>query len=161
MPWCPGCRTEYMEGFKTCSDCGAGLVDELEPPEEVPVIYDSEAFLMSTADSVEAGVIESLLKSYNIPVLMKHKETGAYLNIYMGMSSFGVELYVPESKLEEAKEIIGNNSSDIMAENVEEADFNSNEIEKKRRNRTKALLLLFLLSALAGIIISVFYLMFQ
>ncbi len=32
MPWCPNCREEYRDGFKTCIDCGAELVDELPPP---------------------------------------------------------------------------------------------------------------------------------
>lgn len=33
MPWCPKCKNEYIEGIKTCVDCGVELVDEL--PEEI------------------------------------------------------------------------------------------------------------------------------
>lgn len=29
MPFCPDCRSEYREGFRRCSDCGAELVREL------------------------------------------------------------------------------------------------------------------------------------
>lgn len=32
MPWCPKCKNEYIEGIRTCVDCGIDLVDEL--PEE-------------------------------------------------------------------------------------------------------------------------------
>ncbi len=31
MPWCPNCRVEYREGYKTCSDCNIELVTESEP----------------------------------------------------------------------------------------------------------------------------------
>jgi hypothetical protein len=33
--YCPKCKTEYRDGFYTCSDCGSSLVPEL--PEETPV----------------------------------------------------------------------------------------------------------------------------
>ena len=33
--YCPKCKTEYRDGFYTCSDCGSSLVPEL--PEEAPV----------------------------------------------------------------------------------------------------------------------------
>lgn len=34
MPFCPNCREEYREGFRTCADCGAELVRELPPIEK-------------------------------------------------------------------------------------------------------------------------------
>lgn len=47
MPWCPNCKNEYVEGIKTCADCGAQLVEELEEEklteEEIPCEGD-EAF---------------------------------------------------------------------------------------------------------------------
>lgn len=30
MPWCPNCKSEYQDGYETCSDCNVSLVDELE-----------------------------------------------------------------------------------------------------------------------------------
>lgn len=32
--WCPRCRSEYVEGWRTCSTCGTTLV--AEPPRETP-----------------------------------------------------------------------------------------------------------------------------
>jgi len=34
MPWCPNCKVEYQQGFKTCIDCDAELVDELKQLEK-------------------------------------------------------------------------------------------------------------------------------
>lgn len=67
-----------------------------------------EAFLISTADSIEAGMIEALLTANDIPVLKKYRESGGYLKIVMGDSMFGVDLFVPAELLEKAVEIIEN-----------------------------------------------------
>lgn len=34
MPWCPKCKSEYVEGTETCVDCGSRLVETLEEPPE-------------------------------------------------------------------------------------------------------------------------------
>lgn len=33
MPWCPKCRTEYIEGIETCADCHTPLVASLDDEE--------------------------------------------------------------------------------------------------------------------------------
>ncbi|MCD8362433.1 MAG: hypothetical protein LUC98_05630 [Lachnospiraceae bacterium] len=46
MPWCPVCKSEYVEGKTHCPDCDVDLVDELpaEQPEEeeVPTLTEEE-----------------------------------------------------------------------------------------------------------------------
>lgn len=54
----------------------------------------------------EVDFIESILKSYGIPTLRKYPESGGYLDIYMGYNAFGIDIYVPASKLKEAKSIL-------------------------------------------------------
>jgi hypothetical protein len=102
---------EYQSGFKTCFDCGADLADELAPLAESAGegdAYAGDAYLMSAADSVEAAIIESFLNVDGIPVLKKYRAAGGFLEIYMGQTVFGIDLYVPADKLEEAGDIVRN-----------------------------------------------------
>ncbi len=34
MPYCPDCLTEYVEGVRTCEDCGTALLPGSPPPAE-------------------------------------------------------------------------------------------------------------------------------
>lgn len=61
---------------------------------------------MSVASSIEAEFIISQLESHKIPVLKKYTGSSAYINIYMGATNLGVDLYVPESALEASREIL-------------------------------------------------------
>lgn len=69
-------------------------------------LHHEEGFLLSAASSIEADMIEAILKSNDIPVLKKYKESGGYLKIYMGDTIYGVDLYVPQPLLDKAREII-------------------------------------------------------
>jgi hypothetical protein len=48
MPFCPLCRFEYRKGFTECADCGATLVDTLEP------LYEQELHVGASSDVVVA-----------------------------------------------------------------------------------------------------------
>ncbi len=107
MPWCPKCKTEYREQFQRCSDCETELVDEL--PDELTADkprkeYDTEAFLVSAGSGMQADILESKLKFYGIPVMRKYRENGGYLKIYMGVTPFGIDLYVPSGLLADARD---------------------------------------------------------
>lgn len=153
MPWCPNCRTEYREDFNTCSDCGSQLVMEIEPIEplkEEQIEYDQEALLVSVSDA-EADVIESLLQSYGIPVMRKYKEAGAFLNIYMGTSMYGIDLYVPSKELERAKEILDNREQESTEElnesmdEIQEDEVISRDYHKKRNIMIWIILIIFIM----------------
>ena len=62
--FCPQCRTEYREGFDTCTDCGVSLVSEL-PPEPAPEYLEFEEILISLSGS-DISLIKSLLESEGI-----------------------------------------------------------------------------------------------
>jgi hypothetical protein len=70
--FCPKCRSEYREGFTTCSDCGIPLVHEL-PPEAAPQF---ETNLIESEEIVSAKyyliVPLWLIFGYLIPVSSGH-----------------------------------------------------------------------------------------
>ncbi|MBP2651341.1 MAG: hypothetical protein H6Q74_2166 [Firmicutes bacterium] len=129
MSWCPKCGVEYQQGFKTCFDCDVELVDELELIEETNDVeatkaieeikgieaandnqkyYAGGAYLTTAIDPIEAEIVLALLNSNGIPVLKKFRGPGGYLEIYMGTTIYGVDLYVPAELAEEARSIIAN-----------------------------------------------------
>ncbi len=64
-------------------------------------------FLVNTYDSIEEGMLASILAEAGIPVLKKAKGSGAYMEIFMGISNTGMDLYVPLASLAEASQLIG------------------------------------------------------
>lgn len=62
----------------------------------------------SCSDRVQADMLIEALKREGIPAYAESKDSGDYLNIYMGTSVFGETIYVDENDADRAKEIIGN-----------------------------------------------------
>lgn len=166
MPWCPKCRTEYRQGFKICSECNANLVDELEQEKEnSEAEYDREVYLASAANSIEAEIMEALLTSNQIPVLKKFKEAGGYLDIYMGSTNFGVDLYVPSKLLVKAKGIIESNDEGVTEKDQQNSDEEDiaeldKKYKKKQRIRTWIILLIFI-PGLLWIVITVLFTLYH
>jgi hypothetical protein len=122
MPWCPKCGVEYREGFETCSDCGCALVETPEEIEAVAVeeeeapnpFVGGETFLVSVADSIEADMIEGLMNENRIPVLKKYGTVGGeYLEIFMGKTNMGVDLYVPSFLFAKALKLLQENQGTL------------------------------------------------
>lgn len=106
---------------------------------------EKEALLTVASNQIEAGMIESLLEEENIPVLRKQRGAGQYMEIYMGMSTEGVELYVPAESLEKASELIRVQETEEPVEEPasdEELIQAEEDQEKKRRTRSWIILLL-------------------
>lgn len=61
-----------------------------------------EALLTIAADESEAMMLEEILGKEGIPVLLKHMGATAYFGSYAGT----VEVYVPSTELERARELI-------------------------------------------------------
>lgn len=113
MPWCPECGTEYREGFTVCADCHIPLADM--PPEKKAAAADPaknrETLLTVVRDEVEFTRVESLMAEAGIPVLKKHRGSGGYLEIYMGATPYGLEIYVPYEALPRAKALLSGDES--------------------------------------------------
>jgi hypothetical protein len=67
--FCPHCRYEYLEGIKTCPDCGAELVAEL-PPENEPE-YIELVTVFKSDDTSALLLARSLLEGEEIPFFPK------------------------------------------------------------------------------------------
>ena len=126
MPWCPKCKEEFREGFTVCKSCSEQLVEKLdeEPNMSVEAEYKDEEWvlLLSAENDIEADSMEAFLNSCEIPVIRKHGDFSTIANVYTGKSNFGAELYVPESKLEEAKTLIANDEEILDEECIPESD---------------------------------------
>jgi hypothetical protein len=61
--------------------------------------------LADVGNSFEADSLEALLRSFDIPVLVKPAGAGGYMEVYMGYTRLGVDVYVPQEDYERAAEI--------------------------------------------------------
>ncbi|MCM1567170.1 MAG: DUF2007 domain-containing protein [Dehalobacter sp.] len=158
MPWCPNCRYEYRDGFDTCIECDSKLVETLEPIKKEEIEHDKESYLMSVTDGVEAGFIEAILNTNNIPVLKKYRSTGAYLELYLGMSGSGVDIYVPSKLSGQAKELVTGQSdaSDELCLDISSEEINGfkKAINRKRKFRAWVVILVFITPGLIAAIIT-------
>lgn len=117
------------------------------------------AFLKNVADEQEAALVESILGTEGIPIQRKHKEAGAYLEVYMGMSHYGIDIFVPERELELAKGLIESEVLDMPEEaDRDEVVIAARRYETKRRGIVWLILMyLFLPVTLAFIGTAIWY----
>lgn len=106
MQKCMKCGTEYEDGIASCPVCDLDYSKRAETIDESLSHEGKEALLTTVNDNFEASLIEARLKQEGIPVLLKYKGTGAYLSLFMGKTSFGVEIYVPSDLIDKAREIM-------------------------------------------------------
>jgi Putative prokaryotic signal transducing protein len=71
MPYCPTCKTEYVEGKTECTDCGAQLVAEL-PFQAVPGEGTTWVEITSTGTDDEARLIKGFLDAEGIPAQIEN-----------------------------------------------------------------------------------------
>ncbi len=72
------------------------------------------ALLAHLSDSnIEAGIMTNMLRAYGIPVFLSYPNDGEFGKLIMGFSGSGVDICVPETMLDEARNLI---SADIEEE---------------------------------------------
>ena len=72
------------------------------------------AFLTHLSESqIEADIMVNLLRAYNIPVFRAYANDGEFGKIILGFSGSGVDIYVPETVIEDARNLL---SADISPE---------------------------------------------
>ncbi|MGB4661771.1 MAG: DUF2007 domain-containing protein [Mobilitalea sp.] len=123
--YCLKCGNEYNEDINICPDCHEELVAEL-PAESVERLEAMHPVMLKSVGSVvEAELIANLLHNSNIPALRKSTGVGGYMNIYMGYSVFGEEIYVDEDDYEKALQIL--KELDSYEEELDEGDDQNTE----------------------------------
>jgi len=105
--FCPKCKAQFREGFTFCQECGCSLVDEL--PKEPSKKENTEKYVVLLEDTSdnEAYQLIPLLESFGIPTHKVYTGCSDVLKLYTGGALFGVNILVPESKLEEARALLG------------------------------------------------------
>ncbi|MEG1585095.1 MAG: DUF2007 domain-containing protein, partial [Anaerovorax sp.] len=64
-------------------------------------------YLCTAKNSIDADILESKLRSEQIPCVKKYQGASNFLEVFMGSNSaYPIEIYVPEQALEDAKNII-------------------------------------------------------
>jgi hypothetical protein len=128
------CKCEYREGFTICPDCSVRLVANLSEDttikkEDTGDLIKIEAMkpvkIKTVANQIEAELILNLLHNNNIPCFKKDIAAGGYMNIYMGYSVYGQDLYVDEGDYQRAIELLNEVLDDEEAVEAEEEELNS------------------------------------
>jgi len=103
MPFCPKCRSEYLDGTKICDDCDTKLVATLSKP-----VHASGAGLVDVWHSygeMDSQLIRALLDSHGIESML----SGESLRLTHGFTVDGlaeVKILVREEDATRARDII-------------------------------------------------------
>ena len=88
---------------------------------------NEESYLTTAHDILHAEVIGSLLASFGIPYYLKYRGAGDYLKVVYGMTSFGIDIFVPGSVYQHAYQLL-NDESEIYFEKTENDEDEFNEL---------------------------------
>ena len=88
MPFCPKCRSEFVEGTVECSDCGVPLVEE--PAGQSPLVTDTDDLVevWRAQGEVNAQLVRSLLEGSGIRSML----SGESLRLTHGLTVDGLAL---------------------------------------------------------------------
>lgn len=103
--------------------------------------------IYSCADRVDADMITETLNDRGIPVYSESKGSGDYMNIYMGASMFGNDIYVNEKDADRAKEIVKALTL-LLEEKTDEAD-----VDIPARSSDKRLRVVRIISLIAAVLV--------
>ena len=135
MPWCHECEQEYINDVKICPECGSELFEELPPsmmkPEKLKWGYNKNTeksaewpkdeqgnnipsvFLTNVSGSqLDYEMTLSLLRAFEIPYVCDFSAIGRLAKICLGFSGTGMDIHVPETMLEDARDVLVNNSDE-------------------------------------------------
>lgn len=135
---CKNCGEKLGGGTQTCPKCGGTVsvkpvlswgrakntvmdqwpLDTQGDPEEA-------VFLTHCSNTdLEDDMLTQMLTAYGIPSVRRYPNDGDLGRIYLGVSASGVDIYVPESMLDEAQALItsGESTSEDAQELIEDEE---------------------------------------
>ena len=77
--------------------------------------FIAPALLTHTAgNELESQLVRSLMESFNIPTVCEYPNDGVVGNIILGHAGGGVDIFVPETMLEDAKNILNADNAEAL-----------------------------------------------
>lgn len=67
---------------------------------------------------LEAEMIQSMLESFGIPSIRRAPGDGAFGELILGMSGNGIDIFVPRTRLDEARELLEGEPDDGLQEGI-------------------------------------------
>ncbi len=132
--YCPNCKKEYEAGITVCPDCKKELTARQPEDGGVDSAASDPVKVTSAANDIDAGLIMNLLINNNIPCFKKDLGAGGYMNVYMGYSVYGEDIYVDRKDYAAALDLISSLEPDKEANEFmdkEAADTEEDQAEYK------------------------------
>lgn len=100
-------RPEEMEKQSARWAWGDKSPDDPEWPRDEQGEYEQGAYLTTvTGTSMDFELTVSLLRSFGVPVVRSYPLSGRFMKVVFGLTGTGMDIFVPVSKLEFAKELL-------------------------------------------------------
>ena len=106
--FCPKCKTEFVDGIITCSDCDIQLLEQLPLPDNHQEACDiNYVCVYYPINSQEVSLIKMILEREDIPYFIKNDRLhGVVLFSIAGPGQ--MQVHVPEGYAEQTAELLKN-----------------------------------------------------
>ncbi len=104
--YCPHCNEPISSQHTICPECGSDLSSFIPEAGSSRLEAMKPVKLTTVVQNYDAGIILNLLENNHIPCFKKDQFTGGYMNLYMGYSVYGQDIFVDEADYEKALALI-------------------------------------------------------